>query len=72
MDKILNNQQNRFICKPSVSDIYYMEQPQEYLSDEFISDDNRPKSDIEKSIRQPITFDNPKIRVGRKPEKKKV
>ena len=49
-----------------------MEQPQEYLSDEFISDDNRPKSDIEKSIRQPITFDNPKIRVGRKPEKKKV
>ena len=30
------------------------------------------KSDIEKSIRQPITFDNPKIRVGRKPEKKKV
>ena len=72
VDKILNNQQNRFICKPSVSDIYYMEQPQEYLSDEFISDDNRPKSDIEKSIRQPITFDNPKIRVGRKPEKKKV
>ena len=72
VDKILNNQQNRFICKPSVSDIYYMEQPQEYLSDEFISDDNRPKSDIEKSIRQPITLDNPKIRVGRKPEKKKV
>jgi hypothetical protein len=70
--KALSNPQNRFICKPSMSDIYFMEQPQEYLSDEFISDEYKPKSDIEKGITQPVTFDNPKVRVGRKIEKRKV
>ena len=70
VQKTLLNPQNRYISKPAMSDIYFMEQPQEYLNDEFISDEYRPKSDIEKSIKQPISFDNPKLRVGRKAEKK--
>lgn len=70
--KALSNPQNRYICRPSMSDIYFMEQPQEYLDDEFISDEYKPKSDIEKGIKQPITFDNPKLRVGRKVEKRKI
>lgn len=69
--KILASPQNRFICKPSMSDIYFMEQPQEYLDEEFISDEYKPKSDIEKSVKNPISFDNPKIRVGRKVEKRR-
>ena len=67
----LGNPQNRDICKPSMSYIYFMEQPQEYLSDEFISDEYKPKSDIEKSIKQPISFENPKLRVGRKVDKRR-
>jgi hypothetical protein len=49
-----------------------MEQPQEYLDDEIVSDEFKPESDIENNIIQPITFDNPKIRVGRKVKKRKV
>ena len=48
-----------------------MEQPQEYLDPEFISDENKPKSDIERGIRYPVAFDNPKLRIGRRPEKKR-
>ena len=70
--KALANPQNRYICKPSMSDIYFMEQPQEYLNDEFVSDEYKPQSDVEKGIRQPITFDNPKLRVGRKVDKRKI
>lgn len=72
VQKALSNPQNRYICRPSMTDIYYMEQPQEYLDEEFISDEYTPKSDIEKPIIEPITFSNPKIRVGRKVEKRKV
>lgn len=70
VNKVLLNPQNRFICKPSMTDIYHMEQPQEYLDEEFISDEYKPKSDIEKNSHYPITFENPKLRVGRNPEKK--
>lgn len=69
---ILNNPQNRFIHQPASVDLYYMEQPQEYLDDSIISDEYRPKSDKEKNIVQPIAFDNPKVKVGRKVVKKKV
>lgn len=69
--KSLLNPQNRYITKPAMSDIYFMEQPQEYLDPEFISDENKPKSDIERGIRYPVAFDNPKLRIGRRPEKKR-
>lgn len=72
VQKALANPQNRYICRPSMSDIYFMEQPQEYLDEEFVSDEYQPKSDIEKPIIEPITFSNPKIRVGRKVEKRKI
>lgn len=69
--KTLSNPQNSKIWRPSMSDIYFMEQPQEYLDESFISDEYRPLSEVEKSnAKQPITFDNPKIRVGRKINKR--
>lgn len=67
----LRNPQNRFIKQPSITDLFFMEQPQEYLDEEMVSDEFKPESDIESNIVQPITFDNPKIRVGRKIKKKK-
>ena len=54
-----------------MSDVFYMEQPQQYLNEEYISDEFTPKSDKEKDIIEPIVFDNPKIRVGRYPRKKR-
>ena len=71
VSKTLNNPQNRKICKPAMSDVFYMEQPQQYLNEEYISDEFVPKSDKEKDIIEPIVFDNPKIRVGRYPRKKR-
>lgn len=71
VSKALANPQNRFISKPSMTDIYFMEQPQEYLDPEMISDDYVPKSDKEEGAIQPISFDNPKLRVGRRIGKKK-
>lgn len=63
--KVLQNPRNRFMNKPSITDLYCMEQPQEYLNDDIISDEYKPKSDKEENATQPITFDNPKIKVGR-------
>ena len=71
VSKALSNPQNRFISKPSMTDIYFMEQPQEYLDPEMISDEYVPKSDKEEGVIQPVSFDNPKLRVGRKIGKKK-
>ena len=62
--KVLQNPQNRYINKPSITDLYCMEQPQEYLDEEIVSDEYKPRSDKEDNIIQPISFDNPKIRVG--------
>jgi hypothetical protein len=65
VNRILNSTQNRFLCRPSTTDIFYMEQPQEYLNNELISDDFKPNNDIlEPELTEPITFNNPKIRVG--------
>ena len=69
--KALSNPQNRVIHQPAISDLYYMEKPQEYLDDDMISDDFDPDSDIEDNVIQPISFDNPKIRVGRPMNKRK-
>ena len=71
VSKALSNPQNRFINKPSMTDIYFMEQPQEYLDPNMISDEYVPKSDKEEGVIQPVSFDNPKLRVGRRIGKKK-
>ena len=72
VEKALSNPQNRFINKPAITDLFFMEQPQEYLDDDMISDEYKPNSDIEDNVVQPITFDNPKIRVGRPVHKRKL
>jgi hypothetical protein len=69
--RTLNNPQNRLLHASAISDVYYMEHPQKYLSDEFISDDNKPKSDIETpEAVEPITFNNPKLRCSSRRRKK--
>lgn len=69
VSKTLANPQNRYIHKPSMTDMYFMEQPQEYISEDIISDEYVPKSDKDEGIIQPVSFDNPKLRVGRKQRK---
>ena len=70
--KALSNPANRFICKPSMSDIYYMEEPQQYLDEEFVSDEYIPQSDIEEQkVTCPVTFDNPKLNARRMTHRKK-
>lgn len=70
--KAFLNPKNRFINKPAMTDLFFMEQPQEYLSEDIISDEYKPESDIEEEIIQPILFDNPKIRVGRQIKKRRL
>jgi hypothetical protein len=66
VQRALLNPENESIMKPSMSDIYFMEQPQEFLAKEITSDEYKPRTDrIEKDIIQPVSFENPKIRVGR-------
>ena len=65
VSKALNNPMNNKISKPAMCDIFYMEQPQEYLNEKIVSDEYKPKSDKMENARHPISFDNPKIRVGR-------
>ena len=43
--KTLLNPQNDRLYKPAMSDLFYMEKPQEYLDENIISDDYKPKSD---------------------------
>lgn len=69
--KVLLDPNNRKLYKPSVNDLYFMEQPQEFLNNsDIISDEDLPESDIERNIVEPISFDNPKIKVGRVRKKK--
>lgn len=63
--KALQNPQNRYINKPAMSDLFFMEKPQEYLSEEFVSDEYQPENDVESNIKHPITFKDPTIKVGR-------
>lgn len=67
----LRSPQNKYIRQPAITDLFFMEQPQEYLDENMISDEYKPKSDIEDNIIQPISFDNPKIRVSRNTDKRK-
>ena len=70
-NKALNSPQNDKLFKPAVSDVFFMESPQEYLKPELISDENKPQSDVlHAAVEEPITFSNPKIRVGRARKKK--
>lgn len=73
ISRVLLSPQNRYLNKPSINDLFYMEQPQEYLEADIISDDYEvDKEDKKKDIEQPLSFDNPKIRVGRQIHKRTV
>lgn len=62
VSKTLNNPANRYLCKAAMSDIYFLEQPQEYLDPEYISDDYDPTAEVLQSkLIEPVTFSNPKI-----------
>ena len=64
VNKILNSTQNRFLCKPSTTDIFYMEQPQQYLQNSLLSDDFKPNDDILKpKVRDAFTIADPKMRL---------
>lgn len=65
VQKALQNPQNRFISKPAMTDLFFMEQPQKYLSDEIVSDEYKPENDVESNVKSPITFKDPSIKVGR-------
>lgn len=65
VNRVLNSTQNRFLCRPSTTDVFYMEQPQEYLRNDLISDDFKANDDIlEPDLVEPFTFSNPKLKVG--------
>jgi hypothetical protein len=71
--QVLRNPQNERLHQPAMVDLFYMEQPQEYLSDEIISDDYKPKSDKEDNAEEPIELINsPGTSVGRPVHKRKV
>lgn len=72
VSKPLGNPKNDQLYEPSITDLYFMEKPQEYLDSDIISDEYKPLSDVEDNIIQPIAFNNPKIRVGRTVKKRKV
>ena len=72
INKTLLNPKSEKVTSPAMVDLMYMEQPQEFLNSEVVSDEYKPKSDKEKNIIQPFTFDDPKINAGRILNKKHI
>ena len=71
--KVFLDPSNRKLYKPSVDDLYFMVQPQEFLENkDIISDEDLPDDGSESNIIEPFSFDNPKIIVGRQRRKKKL
>lgn len=54
--KALLDPNNSNIYKPSISDLYFMEQPQEFLHDEIVSDDYKLKTTKEEKSIEPLRF----------------
>ena len=72
ISKALLNPTNDMVHKPSISDLYFMEQPQEFLNKEMISDEYVPINDVEENIIEPISFEDKSIVVGREVNKKRI
>ena len=71
--QVLRNPQNERLHKPAMIDLFYMEQPQEYINDDIISDEYKPKSDKEDNAEEPFELiDQPGVSVGRKVYKRKI
>ena len=56
VDRALLSPHNRKLSKPAITDLFYMEKPQVYLDNDIISDKDKPKSDVEQLVKQPISF----------------
>lgn len=61
ISKALLNPNNDDVYRASISDLYFMEQPQEFLNKDMISDEYKPINDKEENIICPITFRDQKL-----------
>ena len=71
-NKALLNPNNDSVYRPSISDLYFMEQPQEFLNKDMISDEYKPINDAENNIVEPFSFRDKSIKVGREVNTKRV
>lgn len=69
--KALLDPNNSNIYKPSISDLYFMEQPQEFLNSEIVSDNYQLLSEKEENIIEPIKFTNG-TKCGKESNKKRI
>lgn len=69
VQKALLNPMNEKLTKASMVDVFYMEQPQEFLNKDIISDEYKPLSDKEENVKAPVSFENSRIRVTRSVKK---
>ena len=72
ISKALLNPNNDLVHRPSISDLYFMEQPQEFLNKDMISDEYKPINDVEDNIVEPFSFRDKSIKVGREVNKKRI
>ena len=71
VQKALMNPDIGKLTKPALVDPFYMEQPQQFIGDDMISDEYKPLSDKEENAIQLVSFDNPKIRATRSATRKR-
>lgn len=66
VSKALLNPDNSKLTKAAICDMFSMEQPQEFLAEEITEDQENLISDDKdrREVKEPISFDNPKIKVG--------
>ena len=70
--KALLNPNNDKAYKPSQSDLYFLEHPQDYLDPSIIADNNPVVSDKDENIVEPFKFADPNVRVGRAVKKPRM
>ena len=54
---VLRSPDNDLLHKPAMIDLFYMKKPQEYLKDEFISDEFKPRSDKYDDVEEALEVD---------------
>ena len=54
---VLRSPDNDLLHKPAMIDLFYMKKPQEYLKDEFISDEFKPRSDKYDDVEEALEID---------------
>ena len=60
--KVLLDPSNRNLYRPSVNDLYFMKQPQEFLENKDVVSDEESESDDENNnVIEALIFDNPKL-----------